>query len=96
MNADIVSASTLSPGAAPGGIPLRIHLGEQEYAALVRIATKRHTTASKLVEQLVLNALTHAEVPAPSPAQPKRPHVSYEEATRGFLPDMVAGREGGS
>ena len=88
-NADITGASTLGPGTAPGGIPLRIHLGEPEYAALVRIAATRRTTASHLVEQLVLNALKHAEVPPPAQSYPKRPHTTYEEATRGYKADQV-------
>ena len=47
-------ASVHGPGRAPAGMPLTIRLGEREYAALVRIARSRETTAATLVEQLVL------------------------------------------
>ncbi|WP_158863082.1 hypothetical protein [Leifsonia sp. AG29] len=84
---DVVGASTLAPGHTPGGIPLKIHLGEREYVALVRIAQHRRTTAARLVEQLVLHALQRTDVPPPAESGPKRPHTSYEEATRGYRPD---------
>ena len=86
-DAEHIGGTTLGPGHAPGGIPLRIHLGEPEYAALVRIARRRNTTAARLVEQLVLNALEHADVPPPAISYPKRPHTSYEQATSGYKPD---------
>ncbi|CAM5519828.1 hypothetical protein [Leifsonia shinshuensis] len=79
--------TVLGPGAVPGGIPLKLHLNEPEYAALVRIALHRHTTASHLVETLVLRALEHTEVPPPADSSPKRSHTTYDEATRGFTRD---------
>lgn len=82
-----IGATTLGPGHAAGGIPLRIHLGEPEYAALVRIARSRNTTAAHLVEQLVLAALERTEVPPPVLSYPKRPHTTYEQATSGYRPD---------
>lgn len=85
--ADITAPTTLGPGRIPGGMPLTIHLGEPEYAALVRIAQHRRTTASRLVEQLVLRALERTEVPAPAESSVKRPHTTYEAATRGYRPD---------
>ncbi|GIT81182.1 hypothetical protein LLS1_28510 [Leifsonia sp. LS1] len=88
-DADITAATTLGPGHSPGGIPLKVHLGEAEYAALVRIAQHRHATAAQLVEQLVLHALTRTAVPPPADSQPKRKHTTYEEATSGYRPDAV-------
>ena len=85
--AENIGATTLGPGHAAGGIPLRLHLGEAQYAALVRIARHRKTTAARLVEELVLAALEHTEVPPPVISYPKRPHTTYEEATSGFRPD---------
>ncbi|WP_285117404.1 hypothetical protein [Leifsonia sp. fls2-241-R2A-40a] len=85
--ADVTAPTTLGPGRIPGGMPLTIHLGEPEYAALVRIAQHRRTTASHLVEQLVLRALEHAEVPPPAESTAKRPHTTYEAATQGYSPD---------
>lgn len=82
-----IGATTLGPGHAAGGMPLRLHLGEAEYAALVRIARRRNSTAAHLVEELVLAALEHAEVPPPALSYPKRPHTTYEEATSGFRAD---------
>lgn len=79
--------TALGPGTTPGGIPLKLHLAEPEYAALVRIALHRHTTASALVESLVLRALEHAEVPQPAESTPKRPHTTYDDATRDFTAD---------
>lgn len=79
--------TALGPGSTPGGIPLKLHLAEPEYAALVRIALHRHTTASQLVETLVLRALEHAEVPAAAESSPKRPHTTYDDATRGYTRD---------
>lgn len=87
--ADITGPTTLGPGHAPGGIPLRIHLGEPQYAALLRIAQNRNATAAQLVEQLVLHALSHTPVPPPADSQPKRRHTTYEEATRGYRADPV-------
>lgn len=86
---DTTAPTTLGPGHVPGGIPLKIHLGEAEYAALIRIAQHRRTSASQLVEQLVLHALSHTPVPPPADSQPKRKHTSYEEATRGYRADPV-------
>jgi|GEM_PF-1118127 len=85
--AENIAATTLGPGRAPGGVPLRIHLGEPEYAALVRIARNRNTTAAHLVELLVLGALQKTDVPPPAMSYPKRPHTTYEQATSGFKPD---------
>ncbi|MFF2052612.1 hypothetical protein ACFVU2_13505 [Leifsonia sp. NPDC058194] len=84
---DVTAPTTLGPGHVPGGIPLKIHLGEIEYAALVRIAQNRHATAAQLVEQLVLHALSTTPVPPPAESQPKRKHTTYEEATRGYRAD---------
>ena len=83
-------ASIHGPGRAPAGMPLTIRLGEREYAALVRIARSRETTAASLVEQLVLHALSKAEVPPPAESHPSRRHTTYEEATAGFRPDEPA------
>jgi hypothetical protein len=80
-------ASAHGPGRAPSGIPLTVRLGEREYAALVRIARHRDTTAAALVEQLVLHALSKADVPPPAESHPARKHTTYEEATAGFRPD---------
>lgn len=85
---EFTGASTLGPGSAPGGIPLKVVLDPAEYRALERIAARRRTTPAALVEQLVLNALAHAEVPAPAESHPSRPHTTYEEATRGFARDQ--------
>ena len=85
--AENVGATTLGPGHALGGIPLRVQLTEPEYAALVRIARHRNTTAAHLVEQLVLGALEHTDVPPPALSYPKRPHTTYEQATSGYRPD---------
>ncbi|MFP3464911.1 hypothetical protein [Leifsonia sp. SIMBA_070] len=85
--ADITAATTLGPGHSRGGIPLKIHLGEQEYSALVHVARRRHTTASELVEELVLHALEHADVPPAAESSVKRPHTTYEAATHGYRPD---------
>lgn len=79
--------TALGPGTIPGGIPLKLHLAEPEYAALVRIALHRHTTASALVETLVLRALENAEVPKPAETTAKRPHTTYDDATSGFTRD---------
>jgi hypothetical protein len=79
--------TALGPGSTPGGIPLKLHLAEPEYAALVRIALHRNTTASQLVETLVLRALERAQVPAPAESSPKRPHTTYDDATRGYTRD---------
>ena len=80
-------ASVHGPGRAPSGIPLTIRLGEREYASLVRIARHRDTSAAALVEQLVLHALTRADVPPPAESHPARKHTTYEEATAGFRRD---------
>ncbi|MGO4595634.1 hypothetical protein AB4Z18_17615 [Leifsonia sp. 2TAF2] len=80
-------ASVHGPGRAPAGMPLTIRLGEREFAALVRIARSRDTTAATLVEQLVLHALSKAEVPPPADSHPARRHTTYEEATAGFRQD---------
>lgn len=88
-DAEITAATTLGPGHVPGGIPLKVHLGEPEYAALVRIAQHRNTTAAQLVEQLVLHALSRTPVPPPADSQPKRKHTTYEEATRGYRADVA-------
>lgn len=80
-------ASAHGPGRAPAGIPLTIRLGEREFAALVRIARHRETTAAELVEQLVLHALGRADVPPPAESHPARKHTTYEEATAGFRAD---------
>ena len=80
-------ATSNSPGRSPGGMPLTIHLDEREYAALVRIARHRETTASRLVERLVLHALSRADVPPGAESHPSRPHTPYDEAVRGFIPD---------
>jgi len=80
-------ASVHGPGRAPAGMPLTIRLGEREYAALVRIARARETTAAVLVEQLVLHALARTDVPPPADSHPARRHTTYEEATAGFRPD---------
>jgi hypothetical protein len=85
-------ASAHGPGRAPSGIPLTVRLGEREYAALVRIARSRDTTAAALVEQLVLHALSKTDVPPPAESHPARKHTSYEEATAGFRPDPPARR----
>ncbi|MDR6611074.1 MULTISPECIES: hypothetical protein [Microbacteriaceae] len=85
--ADITAPTTLGPGCVPGGMPLKIHLGEPEYAALVRIAQHRHTTAAKMVEELVLHALARADVPPPVQGPIKRPHTTYDDATQGFRRD---------
>jgi hypothetical protein len=82
-------ASAHGPGRAPAGIPLTIRMGEREFAALVRIARHRDTTASALVEQLVLHALTKADVPPPAESHPARKHTTYEEATAGFRQEGV-------
>lgn len=84
---EFTGASTLGPGSAPGGIPLKVVLDPAEYRALEWIAARRRTTPSALVEQLVLNALAHAEVPAPAESRPSRSHTTYEKATRGFARD---------
>jgi hypothetical protein len=84
--------TALGPGTTPGGIPLKLHLAEPEYAALVRIALHRHTTASALVEELVIRALQHAEVPPAADSTPKRPHTTYDEATRGYTSDAHPAR----
>ena len=84
---EITGASTLGPGAAPGGIPLKLHLDPGEYRALERIAKRRHTTPAALVEQLVLNALAHTDVPPPADSHSKRAHTTYEQATRGYARD---------
>jgi hypothetical protein len=76
-------ASVHGPGRAPAGIPLTIRLGEREFAALVRIARHRETTAAELVEQLVL--------PPPAESHPARKHTTYEEATAGFRADHGVG-----
>lgn len=83
-------ASAHGPGRAPAGIPLTIRLGEREFAALVRIARHRETTAAALVEQLVLHALSRTSVPPPAESHPARKHTTYEQATAGFRPDGVA------
>ena len=83
-------ASVHGPGRAPAGMPLTIRLGEREYAALVRIARSRETTAAALVEQLVLHALSKADVPPPAESHPARRHTTYEEATAGFRRDEPA------
>lgn len=83
-------ASVQGPGRAPAGMPLTIRLGEREYAALVRIARSRETTAAALVEQLVLHALSKADVPPPADSHPARRHTTYEEATAGFRRDEPA------
>ncbi len=80
-------ASAHGPGRAPSGIPLTVRLGEQEYAALVRIARHRDTSAATLVEQLVLHALSKTEVTPAAESHPARKHTTYEEATAGFRPD---------
>lgn len=80
-------ASVGGPGRAPAGMPITIRLGEREYAALVRIARSRDTTAATLVEQLVLHALGKASVPPPADSHPARRHTTYEEATAGFRRD---------
>ncbi|WP_426623415.1 hypothetical protein ACPPVW_12350 [Leifsonia sp. McL0607] len=82
--------TALGPGTTPGGIPLRLHLAEPEYAALVRNTLGRHTTASALVELLVLRALEHADVPQPADTTPKRRHTTYDDATSGFTRDARA------
>lgn len=87
--ADITGPTMLGPGHVPGGIPLKIHLSESEYAALIRIAQHRNATAAHLVEQLVLNALSHTPVPPPADSQPKRKHTTYEEATSGYRSDLA-------
>ncbi|MGO4534710.1 hypothetical protein [Leifsonia sp. 2MCAF36] len=84
-------ASVHGPGRAPAGMPLTIRLGEREYAALVRIARSRETTAAALIEQLVLHALSKTDVPPPADSHPARRHTSYEEATAGFSRDQPAG-----
>ena len=83
-------ASVHGPGRAPAGMPLTIRLGEREYAALVRIARSRETTAAALIEQLVLHALSKTEVPPPADSHPARRHTTYEEATAGFSRDEPA------
>ena len=83
-------ASVHGPGRAPAGMPLTIRLGEREYAALVRIARSRETTAAALVEQLVLHALSKTDVPPPAESHPARRHTTYEEATAGFRRDEPA------
>jgi hypothetical protein len=80
-------ASVHGPGRAPAGMPLTVRLGEREYAALVRIARARETTAAALVEQLVLHALGKADVPPPADSHPARRHTTYEQATAGFSRD---------
>jgi len=82
-------ASVHGPGRAPAGMPLTIRLGEREYAALVRIARARETTAAALIEQLVLHALAKTEVPPPADSHPARRHTTYEEATAGFRRDAA-------
>ena len=83
---EISGASTLGPGHIPGGIPLKIRISEAEYTALVCIAKHKDTTPATLVEQLVLNALAHTEVPA-AESTPKRRHTTYEQATSGYRAD---------
>ncbi|GAA1447472.1 hypothetical protein [Leifsonia poae] len=51
------------PARPPGGLPLTIRFTAPEYAALLRIAGERSTTASHLIEDLVRYALTHSVVP---------------------------------
>lgn len=80
-------ASAHGPGRAPYGVPLTVRLGEREYAALVRIARHRDTTAAALVEQLVLHALGKTDVPPAAESHPARKHTTYEEATAGFRAD---------
>lgn len=80
-------ASAHGPGRAPAGIPLTVRFGEQEYAALVRIARHRDTSAATLVEQLVLHALSKTAVPPAADSSPARNHTTYEEATSGFRRD---------
>ncbi|WP_348788232.1 hypothetical protein [Leifsonia sp. NPDC080035] len=84
---EITGATTLGPGHVPGGIPLKIRLSEADLSALARIAKRKDTTAAALVEQLVLGALAHAEVPAAAESTPKRRHTTYEQATSGYRAD---------
>ncbi|MGO4299839.1 hypothetical protein [Leifsonia sp. RAF41] len=84
-------ATTLGPGSAPGGIRLKLHLDPAQLRALERIAAERKTSAAVLVEQLVLNALAHAEVPPPADSHVQRPHTTYEEATHDFTRDQPDG-----
>ncbi len=51
------------PSRPPGGLPLTIRFTAPEYAALLRIAGERSTTASHLIEDLVRYALTHSAIP---------------------------------
>ena len=85
---EIQGASTLGPGSAPGGIPLKLSLDPAQYRALERIAARRRTTPVALVELLVLNALAHTDVPPAPDSHPSRPHTTYEQATRGFARDQ--------
>ncbi|MDR6970099.1 hypothetical protein [Leifsonia shinshuensis] len=86
-DADITAPTTLGPGHAPGGMPLKIHLSEAEYAALVRIAQQRRTSVARLVEALVLHALERTQVPQPAEPSVKRRHTTYEAATSGYRRD---------
>ena len=83
-------ASVQGPGRAPAGMPLTIRLREREFAALVRIARSRETTAATLVERLVLHALSKTDVPPPADSHPARRHTTYDEATAGFRRDEPA------
>lgn len=85
--ADITAPTTLGPGRVPGGMPLKIHLDEPAYAALVRIAQDRRTTAARMVEDLVLHALSRAAAPPPAAGPITRPHTTYDDATQGFRRD---------
>lgn len=84
---DITAPTTLGPGRLPGGMPLKIRLGEAEYAALIRIAQQRHTTAPRLVEKLVEHALANTDVPPPAESHVTRPHTTYEAATQHYRRD---------
>lgn len=51
------------PGRVRGGLPLTVRFTESDYAALLRIAAARSTSASHLIEDLVRHALTHSTIP---------------------------------
>jgi DNA-binding CsgD family transcriptional regulator len=78
-------------GRVQGGLPLTVRFTESDYAALLRIAASRSTSASHLIEDLVRHALTHSSIPdAREPLHKDRAKRAGDLIADGETDDAIA------
>ncbi|MFF1632687.1 hypothetical protein [Leifsonia sp. NPDC058248] len=74
-----------------GGLPLTVRFTESDYAALLRIAAARSTSASHLIEDLVRHALSRSSIPdARAPLHQDRAKKAGDLIADGETDDAIA------